>query len=1202
VKILELYLKAYGPFTERRIELGSGAPGLHVIFGRNEAGKSSALRAIHHLLYGIPARSSDDFLHDYPSMRIGGRLRDSDGRELAFLRKKGSKNTLRSWDDADAMDDATLEPFLRGVPDELFGSFFGIDHATLVEGGQSLLEEQGDLGKSLFAAGLGSGNLRKVISGLEDEAKALFAARASKPSINAGLARLKQIQSEIKQGALKPRDWEAHDSAFSEAEDELRGIQSELGGLRGEHNRLQRLGSVLPLLGQRRHALESIEAMGEVISLDEGFEERLQAALQTRRDQGEARSRALEAVDEIAKKLAELALDPALSQQREVVESFRERFGSYKTASAQLPRREGGRERLGEELAAALAALGTHVAVEQLDELRAPLARRRQIQELASEYGVLQTRAENALETLREGTGKQEAARAELAALPAVRDGAELGRVLAAARKLGDVDGQASSLALRCQRARRACHDDLAALGLWSGSLEELERAAIPALETLERFQGGFDALEKEREKLGAGRQKAADEIRDVDARLETLRGSGAVPSEEELAGERERRDAGWRLVRRRWVDASAPDTAVDVAEAEAASSGGAAPAHDTLDADISAFAGGDALPTAYEGSVASADETADRLRREADRVAAQAELLGRRGRAEQALEEAGNELTQVAERESTLAREWRDIWQTVQIEPNPPREMLAWLRRQQTLLGAAAEARKQEDALSELTGARASGRGALLASLRRLGEAVEGEAVEEGGEEETGEELADVVARADEMLQSIEALERRRRELDAALEEGERKLEAAANDEREAQERLSCWRDEWSVAVDGLGLSDGARPASALDRLDTLTGLFQKQHDIADLDLRIAGMRRDLDEFETQLGDFVALHAPDLADLPPEQTVQRLAGTLAAIDKEEALRAQYLEQREQQGQRARHAERDFEAAEAQLSRLREEAGCSDDASVDEALQSWKAWRKTRQRVAEFEEQLIRAGGGASIAELESEAREVDPDSLPAQRDALQEQIDELEATRTKLMGTRAGARAELDRMDGSARVAAAAEGAQELLAALRRDVERYVELRLARAILEREIEHYRKEHQAPLLVRARELFSALTLGEHSSLQTHYDEDDRPQLVALRADGRSVGVEGMSSGTRDQLFLALRLATLEEYLARSEPMPFIVDDILVNFDDERARATLEVLAELATRTQVLLFTHHGRIREHAKELGDRASVLELGAS
>jgi uncharacterized protein YhaN len=188
-------------------------------------------------------------------------------------------------------------------------------------------------------------------------------------------------------------------------------------------------------------------------------------------------------------------------------------------------------------------------------------------------------------------------------------------------------------------------------------------------------------------------------------------------------------------------------------------------------------------------------------------------------------------------------------------------------------------------------------------------------------------------------------------------------------------------------------------------------------------------------------------------------------------------------------------------------------------------------------------------------------------------------------------------------RMDGSAQVAASAEEAQELLALLRREAERYVELRLARSILEREIEQYRDAHQAPLLVRARELFSELTLGRYTGLQSHVDENDRPQLMAVHADGgRTVGVDGMSSGTRDQLFLALRLATLEEYLERSEPMPFIVDDILVNFDDERARATLDVLAELGTRTQVLLFTHHGRDRAYAEALGARATVLELGES
>jgi uncharacterized protein YhaN len=81
-----------------------------------------------------------------------------------------------------------------------------------------------------------------------------------------------------------------------------------------------------------------------------------------------------------------------------------------------------------------------------------------------------------------------------------------------------------------------------------------------------------------------------------------------------------------------------------------------------------------------------------------------------------------------------------------------------------------------------------------------------------------------------------------------------------------------------------------------------------------------------------------------------------------------------------------------------------------------------------------------------------------------------------------------------------------------------------------------------------------------------------------------------VGVEGMSDGTRDQLYLALRLATLEQYLANHEPLPFIVDDILIQFDDQRAEAALQVLAELSAKTQVLFFTHHWRLVELAKKL------------
>ena len=58
----------------------------------------------------------------------------------------------------------------------------------------------------------------------------------------------------------------------------------------------------------------------------------------------------------------------------------------------------------------------------------------------------------------------------------------------------------------------------------------------------------------------------------------------------------------------------------------------------------------------------------------------------------------------------------------------------------------------------------------------------------------------------------------------------------------------------------------------------------------------------------------------------------------------------------------------------------------------------------------------------------------------------------------------------------------------------------------------------------------------------------------------------------MSDGTRDQLFLSLRLASLDRQLAVSEPFPFVLDDILLNFDDARARATLEQLTEVARQT------------------------------
>jgi hypothetical protein len=83
MKILRFDLIAYGPFTGRSLDLSKGDHGFHLIYGPNEAGKSSALRALGDALYGVPPRTPDNFIHSYANLRVGAVLEER-GRLVRF--------------------------------------------------------------------------------------------------------------------------------------------------------------------------------------------------------------------------------------------------------------------------------------------------------------------------------------------------------------------------------------------------------------------------------------------------------------------------------------------------------------------------------------------------------------------------------------------------------------------------------------------------------------------------------------------------------------------------------------------------------------------------------------------------------------------------------------------------------------------------------------------------------------------------------------------------------------------------------------------------------------------------------------------------------------------------------------------------------------------------------------------------------------
>ncbi|MCF8114678.1 MAG: AAA family ATPase, partial [Desulfotignum sp.] len=181
MRINRLDLIAFGRFTEKSLDLSEGDLGLHLIYGDNEAGKSTSLRALTGWLFGIPARTSDNFVHANPQLRIGGELQLSTGETIEFVRRKGNKDTLLAYGSDEPLDETRFRRFLPpGIDETIFTRLWGIDHERLIAGGQELLEQSGDLGQALFSAAAGTANLRDILMEMQNSAVDIFKPRGSK--------------------------------------------------------------------------------------------------------------------------------------------------------------------------------------------------------------------------------------------------------------------------------------------------------------------------------------------------------------------------------------------------------------------------------------------------------------------------------------------------------------------------------------------------------------------------------------------------------------------------------------------------------------------------------------------------------------------------------------------------------------------------------------------------------------------------------------------------------------------------------------------------------------------------------------------------------------------------------------------------------------------------------------------------------------
>ena len=1158
MKLQMLRLVAYGPFTDAVIDFSSAANDFHLVFGPNEAGKSTALRALRHLFFGIPVQTADNFLHPYPNLRVGARLVGSDGRRIDFLRRKGKAKTLRTADDESVLEDNDLVPFLGGVDQTVFEQMFAIGHEDLVRGGEEIVSGKGRIGEALFAAGAGLIRLQTVQQGLEQDCGVLFKPSGSTPRINQALAALKAVRKTQKEALLQEKTWQTHDQALRNATAQMANVQETLQLAKQRVTMLQRILDALPFIARRKEIAAALEAFEGIPDLPDDFGEKRRDAEKDLKIAYREMERAGASIEKITGRIATLTVPEALLQQAAAVEALQHELGSFRKAHQDRPGLQGRMRTLQQQAAERLAQIDQDISVESVEGLKLPPSTIGEIHDLGNAFERLTVRLDDAKTQCQKLENRLNHLADERASLPAPVDVTSLEAAFQAAMEAGPVEQRVAEQRAAAEFLENELVCGLKRQTLWNGAPEGIEAMACPTAETIDRFEAHLDDAARRIETLRERRAATEEEIARIRIELQAIDRIHRVPTESDLIEARSLRDRGWGLIRQRLAG-----KAVSPADA---------------DAFIGPIDGASGLPDAFEGSMHRADRIADRLRHEAQQVSQKGLLAARQKQFQDGLAKIGDEITQAITDYGALTAQWQALWQPAAIIPLSPKEMRAWLSAIEALRAKLAELRK----IKAQVQIAADQQEALESGLRRALAAVGAPPVP------GGTRLPELIHRARAHAAAQRDHQTRIASMDKDLSNLAKERQAAAAAVADLEKALVAWQKRWHQQVARIGIDAGVSPTAAMAVIDSLKEARAQMMDADVLRKRIEGIDRDAAAFNARVGEKVEALAPDLAAEPRDRAAELLYARLTTARKIDAERRGLQEQLTAANQEKADAEKRISRCTAAIEALCAEAGCAgadDLAEMEKRAHTRKVLLCERE---DLEKRLRGLSAGATVDAFVAGAALLKADRIGPESEALEEEIKRLEAQRSALDQTIGTEKAELKRMDGGAEAAGHAATAEGLLAGLEADVAHYARLKIASVILARTVEQYREKHQGPLIARASALFAAMTCGAFDRLRAEYDEKGNPVMVGIRRpQGTSVTVDGMSDGTADQLYLALRLASLEQYLDANEPLPFVVDDILLRFDDQRSLATLEVLSGLAAKTQVIFFTHHRHLVELA---------------
>jgi len=1153
MRLSRLDLTRYGKFTNHSIDFvqtEAGRPDLHIIYGPNESGKSTALAGFLDLLFGIEMRSRYNFRHPYAAMEIGAAL-ELDGVIRELVRRKKPQNSL--LDSAgQPVAEASVLGELGRIDRESYRAMFSLDDDTLEAGGNDILASKGDLGQLLFSASTGLADLSQSLVKLQDEATEFFKLHARGNELQTLKARLGTLKDERdKIDVIASAHYqlvEARDRAMSQYNEAIRVRGATSLRVHGIECQLRALPkrARLRLLRVEQALSTELPVPPGIWSQEVPNLQRQQTELTTRRDGiGTQIARLISEIDSIA-------IDEAALLVVDRLDRLKLARGRYETAEKDAPARRQELQQIDREIAGIIHQLERDPDTDpQSLLLGASIAG--ELRDLIEQRSGVQAALGGAQNELTQAEQMLADAQAEFAS-----DGGEGGSPGTQAGTTGLVEVLAllqnddHAARRRAAEKSRTKHTEtlterLRLLAPWQGDGELLVGIVVPHLaEVMSWKQTEVDAqqqIERHDEEIA----RYNGEIRRLNAEKLAIGASAGIVDDQHAATIRAAREEAW----------ASHKTNLDRASADA-----------------------------FEATLRRDDITTNAH-------LLHAQDLAKLHQATQALAIAEANLGHAVERRQDSITRLQSIHDRIAAAVRsflPPDTSSArletWLGARERALEARGELRQAECDLREAQSDARSARIRILGALVAAGVSHDGDAgldILRATAEAAIKRAADRALLQNRLKELAQLAARRRREWEQ---------ETAAD---------QAWRTGWTQVCGTCWLgAAGVPPLTGTVReiLQQLTKLAPALEKRAALANRIQDMEDDKANFAAEVVAIaVGLGMDGVADSVAD-LVTAIDTRAAKLRSDQSVRNAKIKTLEDTKREGRDLEEKIVLYEKGTAEMKTFFEVVSLAEVAQKLLEFEKQISLRKQVTEIEREICEELACAGVAEAEAVLDQADRLTLEGELTDLKGRLIDQDQLVQELFAAQRRAVERLDAVGGDGAVARIDEERRTILLEIEDKAMRYLRLRLGIVAAERALRLYREHHRSSMMQRASEAFKTISRGAYTRLSTQPDKDSEI-LIGIEADGGSKIASDMSKGARFQLYLSLRVAGYHEFALTRRPVPFIADDIMETFDDFRAEEAFQLFADMAQIGQVIYLTHHRHLCEIAKHVCPSVRVHDL---